>query len=197
LGYFLARVHKVLGRWFDLSLAFKRKVDSSDVETITQFDDGIDQLWQRFAAGIGCAVVREHGYLNWRLIKHPEMKYTNRIVRGSDGQIRAFLSHVWVEKHGGRIGYIMEALAAPGTGAELQKLFALAENEFIDNRVDAVLAWCLPTSPNAPDYRRAGFFSLPEKLRPIQLHFGGRTFDGSPFPDTKAWYISYIDSDTV
>ncbi len=42
--------------------------------------------------------------------------------------------------------------------------------------------------------------TLPERLRPIELHFGARALDASleaVVYDAARWYLSYADSDTV
>jgi hypothetical protein len=72
--------------------------------------------------------------------------------------------------------------------------------ELADGGADALLAWCLPSSPNFSAYLRASFLPLPQRLRPVELHFGVRAFG----PNVEAivanrsrWYISYLDSDTT
>ena len=65
---------------------------------------------------------------------------------------------------------------------------------------DCILSWCLEQSPNYRLYRKVWFLKLPEKLRPIELHFGARCFIEELKPlvyDRKNWYLSYSDSDTV
>ena len=44
------------------------------------------------------------------------------------------------------------------------------------------------------------FFSLPERFKPLELHFGVLDLvsqGGSPGARREDWYISYLDSDTV
>ena len=44
------------------------------------------------------------------------------------------------------------------------------------------------------------FFKLPEKLKPIELHFGVKSFNNdisSIVNKRDNWYLSYSDSDTV
>jgi hypothetical protein len=62
------------------------------------------------------------------------------------------------------------------------------------------LSWCFPHSPNYSSFRLNGFVVLPERLRPIELHFGARAFDDGLarlVHDRSQWYVSYLDSDTV
>jgi hypothetical protein len=79
-------------------------------------------------------------------------------------------------------------------------LLGLAVRAMADDGADSVLAWALPHSPCFPVYALHGFFPLPERFRPIELHFGVRAFDtaaASLVTDRKQWYLSYLDADTT
>lgn len=189
-GYFLKR----FGRWMpDIRVpVLSRPLRAA--ERITRFDDSATLTWRRFASGIKCAVDRDADYLNWRLADHPGEKYD--ILRAPDG---SFTVHSISDKHGGRIGYLMEAI---GTSESLSKLISSSLREIAGSGADAALAWCLPGSPNYSAYRRAGFFPLPARLRPIIINFGARPLRAeaeaaSAVVDPGGWYISYLDSDTV
>lgn len=200
LGYFLKRVVGPRARYINLPLAFKRAGDETGIVTLTRFDARIDDLWASIAPAFGCAVERDAAYLNWRLMEHPEMRYSTYAIEGADGAVNAFISIIVLEKHGGRIGYVMEALARPGHDKALARLFRKANNLFITQKADAVLAWCPAHAPNYRAYRRAGFWVMPEKIRPITLHFGYRPLADTPELANlsyRDWYISYLDSDTV
>ncbi|MBM4780049.1 MAG: hypothetical protein GQE15_20280 [Archangiaceae bacterium] len=63
-----------------------------------------------------------------------------------------------------------------------------------------MIAWCLEHSPNHRAYRSNGFFPLPERLRPIELHVGVRSLAApaeANLGNRRNWYLSYLDSDTV
>ena len=96
-------------------------------------------------------------------------------------------------------GYIMEALCLPSAHQELVDLLRISICRMQEERVDAALAWCLPHSPNFPDYRRLGFLSMPNWLRPVKMSIGAKAFseETSVVLNPKAWYLSYLDSDTV
>lgn len=157
----------------------------------TSFDARATEVWRRFAKGVRCAVARDAEFLNWRLASHPVERYT--ILEAPDGSFVAFNV---VQKHGGSIGYLMEAIGEPST---LGPLISSALHEMKGARADAVLAWCLPWSPNYCAHRTAGFYSLPERLRPIHFNFGARGLHlhDAAVTDRRSWYVSYLDSDTA
>jgi len=160
-------------------------------ERITRFGQQDTKTWEKFSSSCQCAVQRDADFLNWRLIDHPTEKY--EILRAPDG---TFVASTLTYKHGGRVGYVMEAI---GEEVALTALIATTLRHLQFQGADVALAWCLPHSPNYRAYRRAGFFPLSKSLRPITVNFGARPLrsDVSAVGDRKSWYVSYLDSDTV
>jgi GNAT superfamily N-acetyltransferase len=166
----------------------------------TSFGDEADRIWRSFRAAVGVAVERDAAYLNWRFGQRPATAYQTLAVHDASGNCRGFVTYICLEKHGGRIGYVMELLAEPADGAAMAALLDLAVTDLADQGAEVLLAWCLPHSPTRSTFGRAGFFGLPERLRPIELHFGVRPFDPALtafLSDRSNWYLSYADSDTV
>lgn len=168
---------------------------------IQRFDDRVDKLWKEFAENVDAAVIRDSRFLNWRFIDKPDEDYK---VLGAYAHERLLGVVIYTikEKHGGRIGYIMELLHDPLRPDLGEALLAHVKEAFILEKVDAALAWCFKHSPNYRAHRAVGFISLPYKLRPIELHMGFRGFNLSADESLRllrreAWYISYSDSDTV
>lgn len=167
------------------------------VRTLEEFGADATELWDRFAGSRMIAVRRDARYLNWRLVAKPGAAYSN-LGLYRDG-LRGCVSVAAYRKHGGAVGYIMELLhepTSPGDGATLMRA---AMDVLRRAGCDVVLAWRPPHSPNADAYRRNGFFPLPKRLRPIELHWGVADLGDAPSAifDRRAWYLSYLDSDTV
>lgn len=168
------------------------------VRRVDDIGPEVSELWMRFISKETVAVERSADYLKWRLAKPGERYECLGVFDGA--RLIAFCAFTVVQKHGGTLGYVLELLHEPdhfGAGAAL-----LAESlkRMAAQGVDAALAWCFGHSPNAKVYRRAGFVTLPEALRPIELHVGVRPLDESLRPlvsERRNWYISYCDSDTV
>ena len=111
----------------------------------------------------------------------------------------AFLAYDLQNKHGGRVGYILELLHLPGHGSAARRLLRLATRELYVSGAEVVLSWCLEQSPNRSVFMLNGFVPLPERLRPIELHAGVRPLatQESDVAIRSSWYLSYVDSDTV
>ena len=199
---FLARKLGPLAKWArfvpDVPLHLG-KARNRGIELVTRFDDRFTDLWHRFAAGAGIAIERDARYLDWRLSRRPGGAYENAVT-ARDGRLSAFVSHCIREKHGGRIGYVMESLHAPGEEGAVSTLLRRALARMAEERADVAFAWCMPHATTYPVFRRAGFLAVPPRFLPIQLHFGARALApecADIVQHPRRWYISYLDSDTV
>lgn len=171
---------------------------------VDRFDERFTRLWSELARGVGVAVERDARYLGWRLGKPGEDYRSHIVERGGDGgqesSILAFVSHCTKLKERSRIGYIMEAMCTPDGARPLRDLLRGALADMMAQDADVALAWCLPHSPTYAAYLRLGFVPFPRRLWPIELHVGARSFDpaiAAQVHDRRAWYLSYLDSDTV
>lgn len=188
-GFFTRRLFPAA---MNYPLAFPRR-SCADIRRITAFDEQIDELWRRFAGTRFCAVERTRGYMNWRLINCPSAIYDcyGSFVRD---ELRSFVATHTADKHGGKIGYVMEALG----DHTLPNLLEDAVARLKADGVEVVLAWCLRSSPNRQSYSRAGFLPLPSHFSP-EINFGACAFSApaEPITNCENWYLSYLDSDSV
>ena len=169
-----------------------------ELRPVTEFGPELDALWERFASDVVVAVDRSPQYLRWRLGKPGERYQCLGVFEGT--QLVAFCAYTTVDKHGGRIGYVVELLHDPGRHETGAALLVESLRRMATDGADAVLAWSFRHSPNAKAHSKAGFVPLPERLRPIELHLGVRPLIESlteVLSDRRNWYISYCDSDTV
>jgi hypothetical protein len=184
---------------------FARKLGLTlDVKLTTARDQGLvpvteigvwaDDLWERMGPAIGVGTIRDRAFLQHRLCDAPQA-HEYRIVASTDSRDPAILGTREADKHGGRIGYVMEALGGPA----LQPLLMSELGRMAARGVEIALAWSYPWSPGYSALRRAGFFPLPERFRPIRIWFGTRpkSAKGAAADIVGQWYLSYLDSDTV
>ena len=182
------------------NITYLKKVKSANPLNIVKnavIESSYDKLWANFSKKINTGLVRDAEYINWRLSR-PEETYQNFAIFNDSNEMQAICIYALKEKHGGSIGYIMDLIYIDDELGAIVLNSALQDLK--DNRCDAVLAWNFSHSPNHNAYKANGFLSLPEKLRPIELHFGVRVFNEelkNTLSDRSNWYLSYFDSDTV
>ena len=103
-------------------------------------------------------------------------------------------------KHGCALGYVMELMHRPGNRSAGRRVGRAMVVELRRRGADMVLAWALPGTDARRALASVGFVPLPERVRPVELHFGARSLaDGtaSAMTDRAHWNLSYLDSDTV
>ncbi len=182
-------------------IKIKKNIESPfRLEEKNEFPIEVNEIWKKFASSVKVAVERNKEYLDWRFINKPGEKYKIVHAYSSDNKYLGFIIYTIKEKHNGSIGYIMELIYDKSKLEVGKHLLAFAVNQINLSKADCVLSWCLEHSPNYSDFKKNNFYTLPEKFRPIELHFGARSFDlkyKNIINDRNNWYLSYSDSDTV
>jgi hypothetical protein len=160
----------------------------------TDIGDWADSLWEKTAPAIGCGTIRDREFLSHRLVRTPRAGHY-RVVANQNPRTAAIVATREETKHGGRIGYLMEAMG----GTSLEELLMSELGRLRGRGVEVVLAWSFPWSPNHRALKSAGFLPLPEPVRPIRIWFGSRpqTEAAACANEAGQWYLSYLDSDTV
>lgn len=184
----------------NLSFSKLKKSKRYSISEETNFPSEVNKIWKQFSSHFKVAIVRDQNYLNWRYIKKPNENYRIAHCRNQNNEYVGFIVFAIKEKHNGKIGYIMEFIYNP-VNVEVGKLLLnYSINAIKKENADCVLAWCLEHSPNYSMLKKEFFFNMPDKLRPIELHFGARCFNTELKEEVynrENWYISYSDSDTV
>ena len=200
-GYFLKKIFgSKIGNFFNFSIASNRRVKlqkNQEIKPIDIFDEAATNIWTNFSSDIKVALHRDAAYLNWRYIDKPGESY-EKLGFYENGTLLGFVVFNIKSKHGGKVGYIMELLYNKEIPNVSKLLMSSAINHMKKIDADVILAWSLEHSDNFQAFKATGFKVLPKKLRPIELHWGYRSFVTNSFLDKREnWFLSYSDSDTV
>lgn len=201
VGFFLR--NKLLKRLFRCVKVPVLGLKESAVSFTSQLpaDEDLDPICDAFCSTYNIGVLRDSKYVKDRYLSNPEKNYKFALYKNPEsGVVEALGVFCIEEKHGGRVGYLMELLFYPHRKKVASKVVKSVLSFMSANGCDCALAWCFAHSPSFSSYRRNLFIPLPERLRPIELHFGFKTvgdLSESLCEDRKDWYLSYSDSDTV
>lgn len=169
------------------------------VKSIREIPREADEIWASFSKTFHVGVVRDRRYLNWRYMQKPGEHYEYAACYSERQECLGFVIYAVKRKHGGKIGYVMELMYYPEYQDVGKQLLKYATYQMNEARADCILAWCLQHSANYSAYKANSYLPLPEKMRPIELHFGCRSFGSNAklIENRSNWYLSYSDSDTV
>jgi len=172
--------------------------DGAYAAAVDHLPDDLDELFASVSSGTYVGLQRDREYLAWRLAR-PGSSYRVHTIRDDSGRLDAFGVCELSLKHGCSLGYVMELLHRPGQSAAGRQVAGSMLRDLRRRGADLVLAWSLPGTSARSALARRGFVPLPEKVRPVELHFGARSLDPtSPsLVQRDSWWLSYLDSDTV
>ena len=187
----LAALHRGLAFWQRL-----RSRGDWTLAIVKRFGDSHDALWRDMAAEVGCAVIRDAAYLNWKYVDRPASPFVCLEIRRA-GQL-AGVAVVVLREPGDsytyRRGVIVDLVVRPGDRAAVRRLLCEAVAEL--RRRGAASVVCLLAHDGLEQgLRRFGF--LP---RAPHHHFlvatGGCSEDEQRLlRDPAAWYLTAGDSD--
>lgn len=184
------------------------KIDSPDevllknncsIKFISKFEESYNQLWKKISPKINIGINRDAAYMNWRYIDKPG-EYYSRYAFYEKDILKGIVIFTLKNKHGGKIGYLMEILFEPEDEVSGDYLLKFCSRILKKNKADLILAWCLPHSFNYFCHRKVGFYKFPERIRPQKLGMIAKTLNSNQAADIyniKNWFFSYSDSDTV
>ncbi|MXP13327.1 GNAT family N-acetyltransferase [Altererythrobacter confluentis] len=198
-GYVLRRVAPILAK-IDLPLAKSKPKNEDSIREVIRFGGDSLEMCERFNAETACALDYSPEFLNWRFIDCPQTNYRSVGEYGPDGKMRAMVSGIILEKHNARIFYLMEAMSSRAHAPQLRKLVKHELSFAVGKGAEIALAWNSRTSPNGKALKHNGFLPLPERLRPVEIHFGAKPLrENVPeeLLNGDNWNLSYATSDTV
>ena len=205
LAYFIAKILKRNGPDMpesNCNMSIPRQTalkGAREIKEIAQFDEKYDELYNVVKPEINIAVNRNAAFMNWRYVAKPGEIYARYGLYEHD-QLTGVVVFTLKNKHGGKIGYLMELLYDPKNEKAGNHLLRFCSQTLRKNKADLVLAWCFDHSFNYSSLRRNGYYKFPEKLRPLKLNFITKTLNSNNTKDIyniRNWYLSYSDSDTV
>ncbi|MEO7316272.1 MAG: GNAT family N-acetyltransferase [Ginsengibacter sp.] len=169
------------------------------LKRIENFGEDYDELWQNIKSCIPVCVNRDAAYMNWRFVDKPKGNYS--IYGYYEGtELKGIVIFTLKNKHGGKVGYLMELLFNPQNKPAGKELLRFSLRILKKNNADVILAWCYPHSFNYLSFKSVGFYNFPEKIRPQKLGVIIKVLKSTfekEILKIKNWYISYGDSDTV
>jgi GNAT superfamily N-acetyltransferase len=169
------------------------------LSAVTRFDQRYDPLWERMAPDKPVSAIRDHEYLNWRLIDAP-IKSTHVLCVETDAgdEVKGFIALQELSDKGFPRGIILDfAVPFSENPVVFRALLEAALNWFAVKKVGIVDCWMFENDRWYGEIRRYGFMS--RRTDKARFHFSAIE-KGSPWIERalsqeKNWQLSIGDSD--
>lgn len=162
---------------------------------IDTFDDAVDELGSTIGRRGLTGRVRDHRYLNWRYVQHPERAYLCLGLR--DGpRWRAFAVGRTVIWAGVPMGVIIELLGDPDA---IDHVLAGLEEALVRRGALALGCLMLPGREESELLRRRGYRIVPSWAVRKEFYFVVRAPGGleNELRAPRAWWLTWGDNDIV
>jgi len=200
-NYFENFLKKLL-RPFDTAWRIKDIQYQSIEEYTDDFTEDFNHLTSKLKKRTRVVQNRNHDFLQWRYKNHPTKKYTIYIQKDSSGIVGYIITRTDNYK-GKHIGVILDFVIDSEKENQVQHV-NLVKFALLNLQKKHVVLSIATISPRTPEYkilRKAGFFRIPEKMKPEPLPFLVHIFDQGKnniimIKKYCNWFFSFGDYDT-
>lgn len=166
------------------------------IREVSQIDEQFAEVWRGYCGLNTCAVERDAAYLRWRL-KRPGERYQ---VLGWYEADKLLGYSIIGQRHIGsnKTGKLMELVYDPQRPDVGSGLIAESLHRLRASGCGMVWGWNFAHAENHAVLKAAGFYTLPNRFWPLQLHMGVCDFTNrlGQLGQREHWYISMLDCDT-
>lgn len=167
-----------------------------DVEAVDRFGRAHDELWQRTARTLSCAVVRDASYLNWKYAEQPGQDFLRLELRRGRELVGVA---VWMFREPNRAyayrrGHLVDLVTPLDDHAQLVGVLRAACGAAAARDADALI--CFHVNPRLTKALRDAGFLLREPQRHLLVDPG--RFQGAEratLLDPSSWFVTQGDSD--
>lgn len=151
--------------WLKLSFDSLYRVDDNgdvEIKKISQFDERINDFWERVSPSYQIILVRDREYLNWRYVEKPDKQYTIFIVEKNRKILGYMVLDIERNQEGELWSRIVDLLTI-NDDTVIVKLLSFTLNFLLDQKVDVVT--CLTSdSYQAKILKKFGFVKSNSKI---------------------------------
>ena len=164
---------------------------------VSDFDEGIDRLWERAADRHRVIVVRDKAYLNWRYTRNPG-EYGIHVARKGSSTVGYVVTSQETQCVGGlRRGYVVDLLTDGGEPLLARALTAKALDDFRRQGLDVAITWVVRTSEFFRVLRTCGFVPSRKELRFVVRTHGMTADQEAQLRESRNWFFRLGDTDGI
>ncbi len=164
----------------------------AEVRLIQRFDDSFTELWERLAPKFEFAVRRDAGYLNWKYVSAPHVRYSIAVLRRDDRNVGyAVYRHLYEPR--GRVTLLVDFLTDPDDEGGLSTLLRWIDREARKADSDKIRSFAIHGGFRKV-LRHSGYFQVKSTMQFV-AKVNGADVDPHFYENTDRWHVTLGDSD--
>jgi GNAT superfamily N-acetyltransferase len=164
----------------------------AEIETLRRFPPEFTDLWAAVAPRLEFAIRRDAGYLNWKYVEAPHVRYALAALRRG-GAPAGYVVYRHVQEPRGRTTLLVDLLADPDDADGIKTLLRWVDREARAADSDKIRAFCLHDGFRRA-LRRSGYFNVKSTME-FTAKINGVDLPAGFYGDTARWHVTLGDSD--
>jgi GNAT superfamily N-acetyltransferase len=164
----------------------------AQVEPIRHFDQRFTELWGRLAPAFDLAVRRDAGYLNWKYIEPPHVRYSIVALK-RDETIEGYAVYRHVQEARGRVTILVDFLVHPSDEAGFETLLRWIDREARASDSDKIRVFAMHAGLRRL-MARSGYFTVKSTLE-FTIKINAVRVPPDFYEHTDHWHFTLGDSD--
>jgi hypothetical protein len=164
----------------------------AEIETLRRFPPEFSDLWAAVAPKLEFAIRRDAGYLNWKYVEAPHVRYALAALRRA-GAPAGYVVYRHVQEPRGRTTLLVDLLADPDDADGIKTLLRWVDREARAADSDKIRAFCLHDGFRRA-LRRSGYFNVKSTME-FTAKINGVDLPAGFYDDTARWHVTLGDSD--
>lgn len=164
----------------------------AEVEPVRRFDAGFTDLWERIGGTFDLAVRRDAGYLNWKYVEPPHVRY-HVVALNREGRRDGYAVFRHAREPLGRVTALVDFLVDPADEPGFLTLLRWIDAEARAADSDKIRCYATHAAFRRL-MRRSGYFQVKSTLA-LTVRIRAVEIPPAFYKDTGGWHITAGDSD--
>jgi GNAT superfamily N-acetyltransferase len=178
--------------WPIVKIIARARPLGAEIRLLQRFDDSFTALWDELAPQFDLAIRRDAGYLNWKYVLAPHVRYSIAALRRNDRNV-GYAVYRHLHEPRGRVTLLVDFLTAPDDEAGLNTLLRWVDREARAADSDKIRTFAMHAGFRRV-LRRAGYFQVKSTMEFV-AKINSLELDPSFYEQTERWHVTLGDSD--
>ena len=167
----------------------------SNVYPVTEFDNGVERLFENVKGNLGLTTYRDSDYLNWRFTNNQLNQYEIYVLKSNPDseKINGYVVLKTYDDGASKKGHIVDILA--DSKETLSNLLKYSENKFFQNGIQDISTYVMSSSGYFQDFLGNGYAPLTNDISILLKPLSDRFKSKLQADKDMSFHITMMDHD--